>query len=98
MAQPLISLLQTLDQKISDLTAIQQRLHARIENLEEENRSLRQELEETRAKQRQTETDVQFLTMSHRLADSPDTIISTRRRIARLIRTIDKCISMLKEE
>lgn len=98
MAQPLISLLQTLDQKISVLIAIQQRLHARIDNLEEENRSLRQELEETRAKQRQTETDVQFLTMSHRLADSPDTIISTRRRIARLIRTIDKCISMLKEE
>jgi len=41
---------------------------------------------------------VEFLTMSYRLADSPDTIVSARRRIARLIRTIDSCISMLKEE
>lgn len=98
MAQPLIPLLQTLDSKINDLSAVHQRLHARIDSLEEENRNLRIELEETRELLRQAQTDAQFLTMSHRLAASPDTIISTRRRIARLIRTVDKCISMIKEE
>ena len=98
MAKSLIPLLQNLDDEINRLTSVQQNLHTRIRNLEEENRNLRLELENTRALLRQSETDAQFLTMSHRLAESPDTIISTRRRIARLIRTVDKCISMLKEE
>lgn len=98
MAKSLIPLLQDLDNEINRLTSVHQSLYTRIQNLEEENRNLRLELENTRARLRQTEIDAQFLTMSHRLAGSPDTIISTRRRIARLIRTVDKCISMLKEE
>ncbi len=98
MDQPLIPLLHTLDRKISKLADINQGLHARIESLEEENQNLRLELEEMKSRLKQAETDAQFLTMSHRLAQSPDTIISTRRHIARLIRNIDKCISMLKEE
>lgn len=98
MAKPLIPVLQDLDKEINKLTSVHQNLYARIHNLEEENRNLRLELENTRALLRQSEIDAQFLTMSHRLAGSPDTIISTRRRIARLIRTVDKCISMLKEE
>lgn len=98
MDQPLIPLLHTLDTKISQLADLNQSLHARIESLEEENQNLRLELEETKSRLKQAETDAQFLTMSHRLAQSPDTIISTRRHIARLIRNIDKCISMLKEE
>ena len=98
MAQPLITILRELDDKIIEITAVHQKLQDKIAKLEEENDNLRQELEETRARLHKSQTDVTFLTMSHRLADSPDSLISTRRRIARLIRTVDKCISMLKEE
>ncbi|MDE6531988.1 MAG: hypothetical protein K2M27_00455 [Muribaculaceae bacterium] len=98
MALPLNTLLKSVDDKVTEISAIHFRLHARIEELEKENDYLRQELEETRRQLSKALNDVEFLTMSHRLADSPDSIISARRRIARLIRTIDNCISMLKEE
>lgn len=98
MAQPLVTILKSVNEKITGLGTIQQQLYARIEALEVENENLRQELKETQELLKKTAVDVEFLTMSHRLADSPDSIISTRRRIARLIRTIDNCISMLKEE
>lgn len=39
----------------------------------------------------------QFLRVSYRLADSPDGIIEARKKIAGLMRSIDKCISQLKE-
>lgn len=41
--------------------------------------------------------DVEFLQVSHKLADNPDTLVATRRRLARLIRNIDRCLEMLKE-
>lgn len=78
--------------------AIQRRQREQIVRLEKENEDLRTQLSETRAELDNTRKDVEFLTMSHRLADSPDSVIRARRRIARLIRTIDNCISMLKEE
>ncbi len=98
MAQPLITLLKSVNEKITELSTIQKPLYARIEELEEENAGLRQELQDNKALLAKATTDIEFLTMSYRLAESPDSIISTRRRIARLIRTIDNCISMLKEE
>ena len=98
MALPLNSLLRSVDSKVTELMAIQRRQREQIVRLEKENEDLRTQLSETRAELDNTRKDVEFLTMSHRLADSPDSVISARRRIARLIRTIDNCISMLKEE
>lgn len=98
MAQPLTSLLSQISDKITEIETNQKQLYARIKILEEENESLQDTIKELRQLLSQANTDKEFLTMSHRLADSPDSIVSTRRRIARLIRTIDNCISMLKEE
>ena len=98
MAQPLITILSQISDKITELEAIQQQQNSRIKFLEEENEDLREQLRQQTQLLHQANIDKEFLTMSHRLADSPDSLISTRRRIARLIRTIDNCISMLKEE
>ena len=98
MALPLTTLLQTISDKVNTIGEHEQTLSERIDQLEEENSNLRQELEECKKELEATKRDVEFLTMSHRLAASPDSIIRTRRHIARLIRTIDNCISMLKEE
>ncbi len=98
MAQPLLSILADLNEKISRLAGVQEALKKRIIELEKENENLKAELKESRDMLDKANTDVEFLTMSHRLAENPDSIIATRRRIARLIRTIDNCISMIKEE
>ncbi len=98
MAVPLTTQLQTIVEKVSELGALNRSLNDRIETLESENSDLRSQLDERQKELEVAKRDIEFLTMSHRLADSPDSIISARRRIARLIRTIDNCISMLKEE
>ena len=59
---------------------------------------LEEQLTEERQNANRARLDADYLTVSHRLADSPDTIIATRRRISSLIRTIDRCISMLKDD
>ena len=99
MAQnQLIDSLSILSKKIEDLLKHQTMLHKRIEELEKRNN----ELEEQRQKDlkiiEKANQDIEFLTVSHKLAESPDTIISTRRKILGLIRTIDNCIRIIKEE
>ncbi len=73
------------------------RLMDRNRELEEENESLRRALAEAKSDRDRALLDAEYLTVSHRLADSPDTLIDTRRHIAKLIRNIDRCLEMLKE-
>lgn len=98
MAASLTTILSEVDTLAKDIQAEYERLRSRVLTLEEENRQLRNELAQTQKDLEATRVDMEYLTMSHRLAESPDTIVLARRRIARLIRTIDKCVSMLKEE
>lgn len=96
MAFSLDSILPNIDEKVNRLKSINESLQRRIQELEMENENIRAELNETRKDLNKARTDVEFLTVSHKLADSPDSLIATRRRIARLIRHIDNCIAMLK--
>lgn len=64
----------------------------------QEAEELRQQLDECRQELREAKMEVDFLTVSHRLADSPQHIISARRRLQRLIARIDRCVSLLKED
>lgn len=98
MARPLITLLESLRDKISELDAAQDVLLGRLEKLKEENDALRRDLAEKDRLLEKANSDIEFLTVSHRLAESPDSLVATRRRIARLIRTVDNCISMIKDE
>lgn len=98
MAIGLLPLLQSIRQKAELIREQNKNLLLTVDSLQQENAGLRAELAQTRADLAKAQSDVEFLTVSHRLADNPDTIVSTRRRIARLIRNIDKCIVMLKED
>lgn len=98
MARALLPLLASLNDKINKLISVQENLLSRIEQLEEENEGLKAELNDKMKQLAKANTDIEFLTISHKLADSPDSIIATRRRIARLIKTIDNCISMINED
>ncbi len=97
MAGSLISTLERLDARIKEVTMQRARLMDRNRELEEENESLRRALAEAKSDRDRALLDAEYLTVSHRLADSPDTLIDTRRHIAKLIRNIDRCLEMLKE-
>ena len=95
MAESLITTLERLDARIKDVTMRNARLVEQNHKLEEEIADLRREIAE--ARRDRARLDAEYLTVSHRLADSPDTLIDTRRHIAKLIRNIDRCLEMLKE-
>lgn len=97
MAQSLLSVLETMREKIDALNAGIQELRERNRQLEEENQELRREMESALRDKQKAELETQYLSVSHRLAESPDTIIDARRLIAGWIRNIDRCIEMLKE-
>lgn len=97
MADNLPAKMRQLRQAVLDLKAREGRLKARNAELSRENAELRRRAAAADEARRRTELDVEYLRVSHRLADSPDSIIEARRMIAKLIRNIDRCLEMLKE-
>lgn len=59
---------------------------------------LKTELEDCKHQLDLAKMEVDFLTVSHRLADDPNHLISARRRLQRLIAKIDRCVSLLKDD
>ncbi len=97
MAQSLLSILDQLQEHIASLKEDIGHLQKRNRELEEENAGLREKAEEAISARNKALLDVEYMSVSHKLADSPDTLADTRRLIAGLIRNIDRCIAMLKE-
>ena len=98
MARQMRHIIADLRVRIAELA--RQRDVARRENarLRTEAETLRQELAETRSELAVARQEVDFLTVSHRLADDPDRLVSARRRLQRLIAKIDRCVALLKED
>lgn len=59
---------------------------------------LRMDLDECRRELKEARMEIDFLTVSHRLADDPENLISARRRLQRLIAKIDRCVTLLRED
>lgn len=97
MADSLISTLERLEARIGDITKRNMLLEERNRGLEAQNARLVLEAEEARKERDRARLDAEYLSVSHRLASSPDTLVDTRRHIAKLIRNIDRCLEMLKE-
>ena len=98
MARPLHRVIAELREKIELLATQRDAARASQASTAKEAEELRLQLEECREQLRQARLEVDFLTVSHRLADSPENIISARRRLQRLIAKIDRCVSLLKED
>ncbi|MCH5233387.1 MAG: hypothetical protein J1E78_07065 [Muribaculaceae bacterium] len=94
----LIQSLSILHQKIDKLIEQRNNLQARILILESENKELKDIIEADKRKLAKADQDIEFLTMSHRIADTPEKLISARQHISKLIRTIDNCIRMINED
>ncbi len=97
MAHSLLSLLEQLQSKVSALQQDNNMLRKRNRELELLNAELLEKEAEAEKRRDKAILDAEYLSVSHRLAESPDTVIDARRMIAGLIRNIDRCIEMLKE-
>ena len=77
---------------------LQQSLQNRIAELEVSNNELRKQHEADSILLEKAYKEIEFLKVSYRLASSPETIISARIELSKLIRTIDNCIRMINED
>lgn len=97
MANLLFQTIKELRKEIARISSLVSSLKVENSKLKSENEDLRRRLSQQEENLKKALSDVDFLTVSHRLADNPDALISSRRHIARLIRNLDTAISMLKE-
>lgn len=97
MAANLLTDLDILEARLRQTTATLSALRERNHELEQRNAELLRDAQEARRERDKALQDAEYLAVSHKLADSPDTLLDTRRHIARLIRNIDRCLVMLKE-
>ena len=98
MTSPLVDVLNSLQAGIRELNLVHDNLLERIKTLEEEKRILKLEIKEKDTALAKANADLEYLKVSYKLADNPATLVEARQKIARLIRTIDNCISTLKDE
>ena len=98
MARPLHRVIGDLREKIEEIAAQRDAALAGAAARAREAEELKEQLDECREQLREARMEVDFLTVSHRLADSPANLISARRRLQRLIAKIDRCVSLLKDD
>lgn len=98
MAGSQIAKLAEIRKKISQLAAQRDAAIARIADLESHVSDLESDLTETREALDRAKLDAEFLTVSHRLADTPEALVVTRRKILSLIRKVDSAINLLKND
>lgn len=97
MASSLRDVIASLSARISALERAYEREREANERLQAEIGSLQADLRQQASELERERTDKIYLAVSHRLASEPEEIMSARRRIAKMISDIDKCISQLKE-
>ena len=99
MAKPeLLHSISTLSNQIDRLLEQQKKLQQRINFLETNNEELRKQHESDQLMLAKAQKDIEFLSVSHRLAASPEALLEARGKISMLIRNIDSCIRMIKED
>ncbi len=98
MEASLHSLITSLQSKLTAIDNRQQALNEERRALLQQVESLRTDLKDAAKRIEKLELDISFLRISHKLADSPDSIIEARRHISALIRRLDTSIALLKED
>ena len=99
MAKPeLILSISRLSRRIDDLIEYQSTLQKKVNDLELLNRELKEQHDKDVAALAKAHKDIEFLSLSHRLADSPEALIEARTIVSKLIRTVDNCIRLINEE
>ena len=87
-----------LARKIGILAAQRDNAVKELKRTQEALADLERELAQTREELHKKTLDVEFLTVSHKLADTPQALADTRNVIRKMIVKIDKAMAMLKED
>lgn len=90
--------LRELSKNIEILAAQRDEAKTALEKALEEVADLKRELEQTRNELHQKTLDVEFLSVSHKLADSPQTLADARATVRRMLSRVDKAISLLRDD
>ena len=91
MPTPTVAILAEIHSRICGIAAKRDAAEARI-------RSLETELADTKAELHKARLDAEYLTLSHRLADSPEALLTARHLLASLIRKVDSAINLVKND
>lgn len=98
MADSPTALIAGIQQKIAMLAESRDQALSRCEMLSSRIEELESDLDESRESLRKANLEIEFLTLSHRLADSPEAIVNARKTISRIIRRIDAAIALIKSD
>lgn len=90
--------LQDLSRKIGILAAQRDEAQGELKRAREEISDLQRRLAEKEAELHKSNLDVEFLTLSHKLADSPQKLAEARATVRRMLAGVEKAISLLKED
>lgn len=98
MARSIMTALRNLEDKAERLALRNEKLKSENQALRREVESMRQRLSEVGEERRRALLDAEYLSVSYKLADSPQKLAEARRHLAGLIRVLDRCITRLKED
>ena len=94
----LLSTLKALSRKIEALKEQHILLQEKVRSLEDLNRELVIRHENDRKDLLEAQKQIEFLSVSYRLADNPEALVAARASVSKLLRTIDSCIRLIKED
>ena len=90
--------LQALTHKVEALAAQRDNALDRLKEANEEIADLRHQLDKALQDLHRKDLDVEFLTLSHKLADTPQALADARATVKGMIARVDKAIALLKED
>lgn len=89
---------ESMDSHMARLERAMEMLWERMDNLEKENQRLKEELAESQHRAQTLELEKDYLIVSHKLADNPQALADTRRRLANLTTRLDRAIRLIKND
>lgn len=87
-----------IQQKIALLAQQRDNAFAKCRILADRIEALESALAERDRQLRQANLEIEFLTLSHRLADTPQALADARKEISKLIRKVDAAIALVKTD
>lgn len=98
MAREMLRILADLRERMKELASQRDMAMHEAARLKILTDSLEDQLSETRRELDAARLEIDFLTVSHRLAEDSAHLVAARRRVQRLIAKIDRCVGLLKED
>lgn len=98
LESPLAKQLVALSQRIEALASQRDDALRRLKEAEEEIADLRRQLAQSSEEVHRQGLDIEFLTLSRKLADNPQALADARETVRGMLAKVEKAISLLKED